>query len=54
MLSTFQFISNFLGMFKEALTTVQGAEVVLAPPLLYSYEVEGAPILFSHPVHVGV
>ena len=28
---------------------IQGAEVVLVPPLLHSYEVEGAPMLFPHP-----
>ena len=32
---------------------VQGKEIELAPPLLHSYEVEGAPILLPHPVFLN-
>ena len=33
------------------LGVIQGAEVVLTPPLLHSYVVEGVTILLSHPVY---
>ena len=32
---------------------VQGKEIELAPPLLHSYVVEGAPILLPHPVFLN-